>query len=165
MKINTPLSFIELEEIRKKIGAPKSNYSFAQPLSELEKIKLKKNTKSKLEKGFEDVLNENDKMAEVFKEDGYTYVLYIKNWRLKNSLPKFHLTWCEKIDEMYEISQLKRYESIRPETTKFDVVIDGKELKNINLKPCRFCSSELNINIRDFNMKEHYEKYDDKKNL
>lgn len=155
----------ELERLRKKIDAPSYSGSYHKALPRFKIIERKLSAEG-IEISIEDLKTVGPYLT---YEDEHLVILYIKNSNstvdelLGNSpesrfTPKFHITWCDKVNQMYESKRLDRYVVSQSAQNLF--VVEAKEdggresqtLEDVRLFPCQYCLDK--ISYRGFSYKD-----------
>jgi hypothetical protein len=160
VKLNS--SFENLERLRRRINAPEKSLSFDEAIAPLSDIERRLKT--------EGVMVEREDIQPIGPYLTYRgehlAILYILNSTapsidLENndpnkSTPKFHLTWCETLEQMSQKRRFDRYVLSRSESNLFRVEAYERDpdaikklgerhmLEGIRLFPCRNCLRQLN---------------------
>lgn len=153
----------DLTRLRERLNIPERFESFDQPISSYVDIERKLKTGG-VEINFEEIRRVGPYLT---YEEKYLVMLYLKEAKCtveelrnnsaytKSYTPKFHLTWCRKVEEMYNSKQIGRYVVTQSESNMFTVeaMDDNREhyeVKNIRLYPCQFCLEEIRYKGFDY---------------
>ena len=139
-------SFIELDKLRQRLGAPKTSYEFSTPLDKTAKIKIElKNS------GIEVSADELEKVGPFLSYKDNLVMHYIKDSRysredllnttVNKRAPKFHFyNQCRTLVEMEQKGKKSRYVAFTSTTNKFKVKdSDNKEIPDVILYVCQNC--------------------------
>jgi hypothetical protein len=113
-----------------------------------------------------------------YDEDGNAFVLYIDDnsiavWKGERKLPKFHVSWCQTMQEMEKFGRRGRYKAKYDISNTRFALYDGNNRVDTELLVCRHCMnfmgysgyrSSLSAQKRDklvesFNLEEFFTKH------
>lgn len=165
MKLTDISIFKPLEDIRRKMGARElGDFSLDMNWEEISLEEV-----ARLEKDGIDV----DPGELKFLEDrtiawkNRRVLLYIRDWKLEKSRPKFHICHCATLEEMKKEGRSKRYVV----STRTDGVFNFNQIKYVNGTPivnekeekldvCKNCLESLNYNNYRADREKAFEEFD-----
>ena len=159
--------------MRKRIDALEKNDSFGESMAPRRDIELELETVGiEIEEG--DIQSIGPYLT--YRGEHLAIVYILNSWSPSSDLqnndptkktPRFHITWCEKLDDMKQIGQFDRYVLSRSRSNLFrveaferdpDVVRKLGErhmLDNIRLFPCRYCLNAMRYRGFSSRQREH----------
>lgn len=163
---NSKFPFLKrLDELRRRIHAPAFSGAYSELRSSFKLIESKLRTQG-IEISIEDVRTIGPYLT--YQEE-HLVLLHIKNssssvQELRNNsaasfdTPKFHVTWCSKVDEMFRNNRLDKYVVSQSDLGLFivaseeDIGGNRQTLEDVRLYACQFCLD--NISYRGFTHKD-----------
>lgn len=158
MKLINFNEFLAFKKIREKMGIPKDykpNFESSETI--LREIKFKEIKTKGLDISIDELYVAEDKTLEHKDFPGQKMLVYIRDFSEKykksendtSHYPKFHISWCTKLDEMYKNKKYSRYVVSQRNDGIFllDKTENGKVVeKDIKLKlnVCKYCLGNLN---------------------
>lgn len=139
-------------DLKKRISLEKHD-NVNKLANELQKIwKEISSKKGKNLKDLSKIIVSEDGTIEYEGIEGKKIIVYIKNydeWKIKKwGNPKFHIAFCEKLQEMKNNNKLENYIAIEKDKPIFEFNIrqENNEIieKELELKVCKYCLEKLN---------------------
>ena len=168
MKLNDPFS--TLDELRVRIGAQEKTETYDQPLEKLSDVEIELSTTG--------IIVEKEDIELIgpyltYKGEHFA-ILYICNSFSSSAdlfsndptkrTPKFHLTWCKKLEDMEKENRFHRYVLSKRKSNLFRVEALEKDselirkhgkrhmMDDVQLFPCQYCLGKMEY--KGFNYKQ-----------
>jgi len=133
-----------LNQLRYEMGASTAkNFKANIEIRLLDEKSIRMLGKEGIEVEFEEIKPQKDKTLGYKGQRVLVYIRDVSQYRSKISLPRFHISYCKKLEEMRSIGRWARYVVANRDDGYFQVCINNSEYKSEKLDVCQYCLEAL----------------------
>lgn len=153
------INFFEIphfNQLRYEMGAPTAkNFKPSIEIKLLDEDSIRKLGREGIDVKFDEIKPQKDKTLGYKGQRVLVYIRDVSHYKDKVSLPRFHVSYCKKLEEMRGNGRWTRYVVANRDDGYFQVRINNDGYKSEKLNICQHCLEALNW--RDFSIRSMHQ--------